>query len=120
MKTRLIEKGDRKYIVCSPEEASICTVQDGLDLISACMEHGVSLLMLPAESLSEEFFRLRTGLAGEIVQKLITYRIKTAAVLSPQHAVRGKFAEFLAETNKGSDFRTFHNVQEAEDWLLSL
>jgi hypothetical protein len=30
----------------------------------------------------------------------------------------GKFKEFLAEANKGNDFRVLGSSEEAEDWLL--
>jgi PadR family transcriptional regulator AphA len=60
---------------------------------------------------------LKSGQAGMVLQKLVNYQIKTAAVLS-RDQIRGKFGEFVAETNRGHHFRVFFDRQEAESWLL--
>jgi hypothetical protein len=44
-------------------------------------------------------------------------QIKTAAVVS-RDQIRGKFGEFVVETNRGFQVRVFFDRQEAESWLL--
>jgi DNA-binding PadR family transcriptional regulator len=119
MNYKVIEKNTKKYIECISAEKPINTEKDALDLIAACGENDTNLLMLHAEALSDEFFKLKTGLAGMILQKFINYRVRTAVVLRGELKIIGKFKEFLAEANKGSDFRVFNNIAEAENWLIS-
>jgi hypothetical protein len=38
------------------------------------------LVIIPAQRLDPDFFRLRTGVAGEFVQKFVTYRLRLAVV----------------------------------------
>ena len=40
------------------------------DLVGAALEHGVDLLVVPAARVAPEFWTLRTGVAGEVLQKL--------------------------------------------------
>ncbi|CAK4869389.1 unnamed protein product [Aphanomyces euteiches] len=75
--------------------------------------------MLHEEALTEEFFKLKTGLAGKVLQKLVNYHIKTAAVITKEQTIKGRAKEMLAESNKGHDFRAFASVAEAENWLLN-
>ncbi|WP_054975647.1 DUF4180 domain-containing protein [Paenibacillus sp. A3] len=105
---------------CASAEAPLRTGQDTLDLIAACIEHDTNLLVVHAETLSDDFFNLRTGLAGEMLQKFVNYRLKTAIIITNELIVKGKFKELLAEANKGNDFRVFGSAGEAEGWLLGL
>ncbi len=119
MNYKVIEKNTKRYIECISAEKPVQNEQDALDLIAACGEHDTNLLMIHAEALSEEFFKLRTGLAGIILQKFINYRVRTAVVLQGEMKFAGKFKEFIAEANKGKDFRVFNSTVEAENWLIN-
>lgn len=119
MNYKVIEKNTKKYVKCVSAEKPINTEQDALDLVAACGEHDTNLLMIHAEALSDEFFKLRTGLAGMVLQKFINYRVRTAVVLQGEIKFAGKFKEFIAEANKGKDFRVFNNAAEAENWLIN-
>jgi PadR family transcriptional regulator, regulatory protein AphA len=94
--------------------------QDALDLCVACIENNTNLLLLHAEILSDDFFKLKTGLAGQMLQKFVNFHVKVAVILPNEYKINGKFKELLAESNKGNDFRTFNNMAEAEKWLLNL
>ncbi|WP_438445021.1 DUF4180 domain-containing protein [Gorillibacterium sp. sgz5001074] len=115
----VIEKNNRTYIQCASEEARLGSEQEALDLIGACWEHDTRLLLLHADALPDDFFRLRTGLAGSLLQKFVNYGMKVAAVVPDEKRIQGKMKELLAESNKGKDFRVFSGTEEAEEWLLS-
>ena len=120
MNYTVVEKNDRKYIECASAQTPIRNEQNALDLIVACGENGADLLMIHADALVDDFFRLRTGLAGDILQKFVNYHIKAAVVIPDSGKVKGKFRELLAESNRGNSFRVFGSRGEAENWLLSL
>lgn len=117
MEYQLIEK-NKKYLYLNPAGKSIQTEQDGLDLIALCIENGVNRLLIHSGRLSDEFFRLRTGLAGAILQKFSQYNIKAAVLLEGEH-IRGKFEDFLLESNRGRQFRAYESFREAENWLTA-
>jgi PadR family transcriptional regulator, regulatory protein AphA len=101
--------------------AGDCLLQkeaDALDLVAACGEHGCNRLLIDAACLSEDFFRLRTGLAGAVLQKFVNYSIKAAIVAPPGSAQQGKFKDFMLEANRGGQFRIFSSRQAAIDWLV--
>lgn len=116
MEYQLIEKNG-KYLYVGPKGQSIQTERDGLDLIALCGENGVYRLLIHSNRLPDEFFRLATGLAGAILQKFSQYDIKAAVFLEGER-IRGKFEDFLLESNRGRQFRAYESLQEAESWLL--
>jgi hypothetical protein len=115
---RLVEQGEIKYVEVLARPEPVRTEQDALELLSLLGEHGAGRLMLRAEALSEDFFRLKTGVAGAVLQKLVNYSVKTAIVL-PENAQLGpRFKELVSETKKGGPYRFFKDRDKAEKWLL--
>ena len=117
MTYQIIEKNNQRYILLDPAGKPIQTEQDAIQLFTICLENSVNLLLIHGERLSDEFLRLRTGIAGIALQKFATYGIKAAAIIDEKRT-KGKFKEFLNESNKGHVFRSFNNFDEAENWLL--
>lgn len=118
MNYKVIEKDNGKYLEYASSEVQIRSTQDALDIVAACFENDAQLIMIHSEALPDDFFKLRTGLAGEILQKFVNYRFRVAIVVSNEEKIKGKFKELLAETNKGNDYRVFGSTTEAEKWLL--
>jgi len=119
MNYKVIERDNQKYIECDSAETPLSSEQDAIDLIAACWENDTSLVMLHSEVLAEDFFKLKTGLAGQVLQKFMNYHIKVAVIITDEQKIKGKFKELLAESNKRNDFRVFSNIEEAENWILS-
>ena len=114
---KLIEKDSQKYLEVISAETPINTENDALNLIAVCAAHHTYSLLLHAEALSDDFFKLRTGSAGKILQKFVNYNLKVAVLIGSEQKIYGKFKELIAETNKGNDFRVFTTIEEAEHWL---
>lgn len=115
---RLIEKQNHRFVEAAGE-ADLLECEEDLDtLIGFCSEFHADRMMLHGSMLSKNFFDLKSGQAGMILQKLVNYQIKTAAVLAREQ-IRGKFGEFVVETNRGHHFRVFFNRHDAEAWLLT-
>jgi PadR family transcriptional regulator, regulatory protein AphA len=110
--------GEQKYIDCA-ENCLIGNEQAALDLIGICTGEEIYRVMLQSVNLPEDFFRLSSGLAGNILLKFYNYSILVAAVLLPKQVKEGKFYEFALETNRGNQFRIFFSRQKAEEWLTS-
>ncbi|MFE4709915.1 DUF4180 domain-containing protein [Paenibacillus sp. NPDC056722] len=117
MNYQVISNNNVAYVSVLSAETPLSREQDALDLIALCSEHDTKLLMLHNAVLSADFFNLRTGLAGGMMQKLINYHVKTALILD-EMITEGRFKELASELNKGDQFRMFDNTDEAEQWLL--
>jgi len=109
-----VEKNGVRYIRLTGGE--IAREADALTVVQFCAEHDTNLVLIPGERLSSEFLRLSTAVAGLVLQKLSNYFIRAAAVLDAA-SVRGKFRDFMLETNRGNLFRIFDGEQQAEEWL---
>ena len=72
---------DEKNIVRIDMDEKIADAGTALDiLMTAYYETNSSRLIINKSCLTEDFFGLRTGLAGDILQKFVNYRIKVAFV----------------------------------------
>jgi PadR family transcriptional regulator AphA len=119
MEWAIVEDGRGRYLECLSEERPIASDRDAAALVEGCFEHGAERLMLHGGTLSGEFFDLKSGVAGTLLQKLANYRIRAVLVAAADGAERGRrFAELVAETNRGDQFGVFPTRAEAEAWLL--
>ena len=80
-------------------------IEDGrsaLDLLAAVWyETGCSAMILPREALCGDFFRLPTGLAGEILQKFVNYGMALAVVGDFSAFTSKNLRDFFYESNRG-------------------
>lgn len=90
-------------LACAPDGPKICGGDDATDVIGAALGHGVELVVLPVRRLAVEFFTLRTGVAGEVVQKFVNYRLRLAVVGDISGHVTRSIAlrDFVVEANRG-------------------
>lgn len=113
-----IEKLTSGIAAVRAEEELIHTSQDAMDLIAtARYETGCGALILPKAALNEDFFRLSTGLAGEVLQKFVNYGMKVAIVGDFSHYTSKPLKDFLRESNRGSTVLFVQTEEEAlEKW----
>lgn len=98
-------------------QSPITKIEDVLNLVAACGEYQTDRLLLDAGFLPDSFFDLRTRFAGEFIQKLQTYSVRTAGVFASEAGYSEHFQEFLNEAKRGRQFRVFHERTAAIDWL---
>jgi hypothetical protein len=77
--------------------------RDVADFLSAAWAHEADLVVLPAERLADDFFRLRTGVAGAVLQKFVTYSMRVAILgdISARVAESSALRDFVLESNRG-------------------
>ena len=95
-------------------DVKINTTSDALDLIA---NSGTSQIILWQESLSPNFFDLKTGLAGEIMQKLVNYQVKWALVGNFENIPSKSLKAFILECNRGNTLFFAKDLREAENLL---
>lgn len=83
------------------EGVVVATPQDGLDLIGNAWYLGAEHVLIAAEHLHPDFFDLRTGLAGEVLQKASNYRMRLTIIGDFEGVTSRSLQAFIAESNRG-------------------
>lgn len=83
------------------EDGFIATVQDALDLIAEASYQGASGVVIPMERLSPDFFSLKTGFAGEKLQKFVNYGMYAAIAGDFSGFKSDSLKAFIRESNRG-------------------
>lgn len=90
--------------IVNSDEVIMTDVQTAMDLImSVKYETGCSKIALNKEAITEDFFILSKGIAGEILQKFINYRVKFAVYGDFSKYTSKPLKDFIYESNKGKD-----------------
>ena len=92
---------------------------DPVAAVVACVERGADALLFDAGALPAAFFDLRSGLAGEVAQKLVNYGLRMAAVVPDHPDQPPRFREFAREANGGGRLHFFATRAEALAWLAA-
>ncbi len=92
----------------------IATEADALDIIGEAGYAGATMVVIPADRLSPDFFRLSSGLAGAILQKCSNYRLKVAIVgdISAHLEKSAPLRDFVRESNRGGAVRFVASAAE--------
>ena len=90
-------------VVCAVDGPTVHGDRDAVDLIGHAMQEGAGLVVVPVARLDPRFFELRTGVAGDVVGKFASYRIRLAIVGDIQQHVRRSAAlqALVRESNRG-------------------
>jgi hypothetical protein len=101
---------------CAPEGKKLRGDRDAVALIEEAIRHDADLILIPVERLADDFFRLRTRVAGEIIQKFVAYRrrIAIAGDISQYLEESSALRDFVYESNRGEQVWFVANPEELE------
>ena len=92
--------------VLSGGKVQITDAGAALDLaMSVRYETGASRLAIDKRLVCSDFFILSTGVAGDILQKLMNYRFKAAIYGDYSHYTSKPLRDFIRESNHGKPWR---------------
>ena len=110
--TILGENDDLVYI--ESEDILISDSQSALDfMMTVKYEKDCSKIILDKKAISEEFYRLSSGIAGEALQKFINYHTKLAIIGDFSNYTSKPLHDFIYECNKGNDIFFVDNLDQA-------
>lgn len=112
------ERAGMTVLVCDPHGPTISTVDDALELIGASFL-GVEVVAVPVARLDERFFSLGTRLAGEIMQKFVTYRLRLAVIgdIGRWTAASPALAALVRESNAADHVWFVPDLPALDAWL---
>ena len=96
------------------EDVLITDAQSALDLMMTVhYDKDCSAIVLDKEAFSEEFFRLSSGIAGDVLQKFVNYRTKLAIIGDFSGYTSKPLHDFIYECNNGNHIFFVNNVEQA-------
>nr|WP_325297898.1 DUF4180 domain-containing protein [uncultured Dysosmobacter sp.] len=112
----------RAVAVIRSKTAVITDAQSALDaMMAAKYACGTERIAVQKEALTEDFFILSTGLAGEILQKFTNYGVKCAIYGDFSHYTSKPLQDFIRESNRrGTDVLFTADEREAVERLAEI
>lgn len=101
------------------DEVLVRSGQDVLDLVGQLYGTETHHLILWEEQLDPRFFDLRTGVAGDILQKFVNYHLTVAIVGQFDRYQSQALHSLMLESNKGNDLFFTSTVSEAIERLAT-
>ncbi|MDG5473141.1 DUF4180 domain-containing protein [Jeotgalibacillus sp. ET6] len=118
MNVKTIEARGHTFALVTSASILLSDQQSALDFVMTISSETASeRIALNKEAISEDFFKLHTGLAGEILQKFINYNIKFAIVGDFSSYTSKPLKDFIYECNKGHHIFFVSTDQEAVERL---
>lgn len=116
-----LSKIENKGTLCALvncENTVITDTQSALDLLmSAKYDIGTKNIVISKQLITEDFFVLSTGLAGEILQKFVNYGGRIAIYGDYSHYTSKPLRDFIYESNNGKNVFFASSLKEAVEKL---
>jgi hypothetical protein len=118
MNIKQINQNGVVIAVIEASEVIITDVNSALDLMATVRyESECNCVAIPKSCVAEGFFVLSTKIAGEILQKFVTYQCKLAIFGDYSNYSSKSLLDFIYESNKGSHIFFVATEEEAIDKL---
>lgn len=89
------------------------TVQQTVETMMNCYYQGAGKMIVYEHQLTPEFFDLKTGLAGDVLQKFSTYQVQLAIVGDFVKYTSRSLKDFIYESNKRKQINFVSSLAEA-------
>jgi hypothetical protein len=94
---------DNSIVYIESDEILITDSQSALDLMATVKyDTGSHKMIIDKKNICEEFFRLSSGIAGEILQKFVNYRTMLAVIGDFSVYTSKPLHDFIYECRKGN------------------
>ncbi|TGL35797.1 DUF4180 domain-containing protein [Leptospira perdikensis] len=114
MNVRKINKNNIDIAVVDSEETLITDGSSALDFFATIQyDSDCDRFVLKRSHFVPDFFDLKTGLAGNVLQKIVNYRMKLAIVGDFSIDSSKSLGDFIYEMNSGKDVFFLHSEEEA-------
>ena len=105
MPNHVYQSGGAYVFECAADGPLLRTDRDAVDVISAARSAGATLAVIPVARLDADLFSLKTRLAGEFLQKFVTYGVRVVILgeISAEFLESRPLSDFVRECNRGRD-----------------
>jgi hypothetical protein len=95
------------------DETVINSAEEALDLVGNIYYQGADGLIIHENNITPEFFDLKNGIAGEILQKFSNYRVRLAIIGSFEKYSGKSLRDFIYESNKNKHINFVNSLSDA-------
>jgi len=95
------------------DQIIINETQDALDIMANANYRGASCIILHEQNITHKFFDLKTGIAGDILQKFSNYNTRLAIVGDFTKYESKSLHDFIRESNKYGHVNFVSSTNEA-------
>ncbi|WP_131538379.1 DUF4180 domain-containing protein [Pedobacter nototheniae] len=110
---------NRRIAEVIADDLIIKTTDDGLDLLGNLYYQDFDKIIVYQQNITPDFFDLKNGIAGEILQKFSNYRVRLAIVGNFDQYGSKSIKDFIFESNKGKHINFLNSTAEALKILSS-
>lgn len=104
MNIKVINKNDANIAVISSDDIIINNAQDALDLMALVgYDYDCKKIIVNKKNITEDFFHLSSGIAGDIMQKFINYHMAMAIVGDFDQYNSKSLKSLIYESNLGKN-----------------
>lgn len=114
MSVQIVQQNGKRIALIESGEQNLTDVDSALEILGTVQyETGCDAMIFPKTSFPEEFFDLRTRLAGDILQKFVLYQMRIAIVGDFSRYDSKALSDFILESNKGRHIFFTDTVENA-------
>jgi hypothetical protein len=105
MPNKFYELHGARVLELAPDETRVRTYSDAVETVGKSFENRATVVVIPVACLDDEFFQLKTRIAGELIQKFVQYRRHVVILgdISRHLAESSALRAFVAESNRGKE-----------------
>lgn len=91
----------------------ISSFDDAINLLGNLYYQGFDKIIIHEKNLTPDFFDLKNGIAGDILQKFSNYRVRLAIVGNFAKYTKKSVIAFIHESNRGKQINFAGSLEEA-------
>ncbi len=120
MQVEIITNQNMKIAHIKSDKIVISDLQSAIDLMMTVKyEAGIKNIVIPKNLITDKFFILSSGLAGEILQKFINYQFRIAIYGDFARYTSKPLKDFIYESNHGHDVFFVDSLDTAVKKLIT-
>jgi hypothetical protein len=96
----------------------INNTQNALDIMANCDYQGARKIVIYEKNIIPSFFDLKTGIAGDILQKFTNYQVQVAIIGDFSKYESKSLRDFIYESNKHRQINFVNSIEEAIERLI--
>ncbi|KAA8478240.1 uncharacterized protein DUF4180 [Arcticibacter tournemirensis] len=104
---------NKKIAEVGEDGVFIKRAEDALDLLGDLYYQGFDGIIIREQNITPDFFDLKTGMAGEILQKFSNYRVRLAIIGDFSSYKAKSICDFIYESNKTGHINFLSSMEEA-------
>ncbi|GLR17247.1 DUF4180 domain-containing protein [Portibacter lacus] len=109
--------GEKNVAEIISDQVEINSVEDGKDLLGNVYYQNFDGVIVYKKHITPDFFDLKNGIAGDILQKFSNYRIRLAIIGDFSGFTSQSIRDFIFESNKMGHVVFVAKLEEALDLL---